>query len=36
MAETIAGTNPYVMVNLDYKMIDIMCLRLLKHTPGCL
>ena len=34
MAETTAGTNPYMMVNLDYKMID-MCLRLLKH-PGCL
>lgn len=33
MAETTAGTNPYMMVNLDYKMIN-MCLRLLKHTQG--
>lgn len=24
MVETTAGTNPYMMVNFDYKMID-MC-----------
>lgn len=34
MAETTAGTNPYMMVNLDYKMIDMS--QVTKTHPGCL